>query len=524
MEVNYMVYRKVSMIEIKEILTRIAKGQSKRGIRRDLSVHGLTINRYIEEAKCLGINPQDCEVSQITDNLCSAIARNTTTKAKGLLYPRDIILLPVKDRIEAYLKDGITKTKITKLLGRDGITVSESSFLRFVKAHFSHLAKNITVRLPETDPAKYAQADFGRLGKLYDEVTKRIRIAWAFIVTLAFSRLMFVYITFKQDTRAVIEGCELAWAYFGGIAEILIVDNLTPVVDKADRYNPRINKTFMEYAQYRGFVIDPTNSGHARGKPIVENNVFYVKKNFFAGEAFICREDCQERAVDWCTNVAGTRIHGTTRQKPIELFEDIEKDKLIVYDGTRYDTPYWARPSVHTDHHISFKKSLYSLPTKYIGKTVDVRGDSALVRIYFKDELIKTHQRMPEGKRSTDYSDYPAEITPYTLRNANYQIAEGTKRHPAIGEYIQFLLSGTYPWHRLRSAQGLLRIADKYGYERCAAACTKAMAYGVYDIRRIDRMLKNGVEADLPKNDDELTLFEENPRFARDGAYFKNYD
>ena len=58
------------MIEIKEILLRIAKGQSKRGIRRDLSVHGLTINRYIEEAKCLGINPEDCQVSQITDNLC----------------------------------------------------------------------------------------------------------------------------------------------------------------------------------------------------------------------------------------------------------------------------------------------------------------------------------------------------------------------------------------------------------------------------------------------------------------------
>jgi len=37
-----MAYRKVSMIEIKEILLRIAKGQSKRGIRKDLSVHGLT--------------------------------------------------------------------------------------------------------------------------------------------------------------------------------------------------------------------------------------------------------------------------------------------------------------------------------------------------------------------------------------------------------------------------------------------------------------------------------------------------
>ncbi|MHB8278787.1 MAG: Mu transposase domain-containing protein [Candidatus Humimicrobiaceae bacterium] len=259
-----------------------------------------------------------------------------------------------------------------------------------------------------------------------------------------------------------------------------------------------------------------------RGKPIVENNVNYVKRNFFAGETFICREDCQERATHWCSNVAGTRIHGTTRQRPIDLFKDFEKTALSAYDGIRYDTPYWAQPSVHTDHHISFKKSLYSLPTKYIGKTVDVRGDSALVRIYFKDELIKTHPRMPEGKRSTDYSDYPKELTPYTLRNANYQINEGAKRHPAIGEYIAFLLSGTYPWHRIRSAQKLLRIADKYGYERCAAACTKAKDYGIYDVRRIERMLKNGVEKDLPENDFEAS-FEETPRFARDGSYFKNY-
>ncbi len=157
-----------------------------------------------------------------------------------------------------------------------------------------------------------------------------------------------------------------------------------------------------------------------------------------------------------------------------------------------------------------------------IGKHVDVRGDSALVRIYLKDELIKTHPKMPEGKRSTDFNDYPAEISPYTLRNANYQIGQGAKRNPAIGEYIEFLLSGTYPWHRLRSAQRLLRIADKYGHERCGAACTKAMAYSMYDVRRIERMLKNGVESNLPQND-TMTLFEEPPRFTRNGAYFKNY-
>jgi hypothetical protein len=255
----------------------------------------------------------------------------------------------------------------------------------------------------------------------------------------------------------------------------------------------------------------------------VENNVSYVRSNFFKGESFISLDDCQERAIDWCTNVAGVRIHGTTRLRPIDVFSESEKEKLNPYDGTRYDIPYYASPMVHPDHHISFKKSLYSLPTKYIGKHVDVRGDSALVKIYFKDELIKIHPRMPEGKRSTDFSDYPAEISPYTLRNANYQIGQGTRRHPAIGEYIKFLLSGTYPWHRIRSAQSVLRISDKYGVDRTADACTKAMAYSVYDVRRIERMLKNGVEKDLPKSEGELTLFEESSRFARDGAYFKNY-
>ena len=521
-----MVYRKVDMIEIREILLRIAKGQSKRKIRKDLKVHGQTVNRYIQECICLGIDPLNCDPAQISQELCAVISKNVTTvKNSQELCPRDALLLPVKDKIEVHLKDGLTKTKIRKLLEREGITVTESSFLRFVKSHFSHLAKNITVRLPETKPGQYAQTDFGRLGKVWDEDTKRLKVAWAFVITLAFSRHMSVFITFKLDTRAVIEGCELAWEYFGGIPAIVIFDNLTPVIDKADRYNPRINKTFMEYAQHRGFVIDPTNSGHARGKPIIENGIGYVKGDFYAGENFVSKDDCQDRALVWCTNVAGTRIHGTTRKRPIDLFDDLEKAKLSPYDGKRYDTPYEANPKVHTDHHIAFRKSLYSLPTKYIGKKVYVKGNSALVKIYYKDELIKVHPRIAEGQRSTDYNDYPEELTPYTLRNANYQIDAGKKKHEAIGDYIQFLLSGDYPWHRIRSAQKVLRIADKYGNKRTADACAKAMEYGVTDVRRIERMLKNDAEKSTSAEPETqvLTLFE-TTRFTRDGDYFKNYN
>ncbi len=518
-----MVYRKVGMVELKEIFYRICEGQTKRQVRKVMGIHADTLNKYLAIAKELGVDVAACARDAITDDLIESVYERIGIIKGKKTPPRDSLLLPVKDRIEGYLKKDVPGIKIVKILAREGIEVSQTSFYRFVRTHLDQYAKsNITVRLPETKAGIYAQADFGSLGKIWDAAKGKMRKAFAFILTLVFSRHMYIHITFSQDADAVIEGFEAAWSYFEGTAKVVIVDNMRPVIDKPDKYNPKINRVFMEYAQHRGFIVDPADIGHATGKPHVERMVPYVRRNFFLGEDFISKEDCQQRAIDWCTSVAGTRTHGTTKKVPIKVFESFEKAKLAPYPGDRYDTPVWSVCKVHPDHHIQFRKSLYSLPTKYIGKSVEVRGDSALVRIYHKGKLVKTHPRMGEGKRSTDFDDYPAELTPYTLRNPQYQIQEGEKRHPLIGEYIEFMLSGTYPWHRLRSVQRLLRLSDKYGAGRTAAACRKAKAYGIYDIGRIENILKNNVEKvmAMPK---EPAPFEKSPRFERQGSYFKNY-
>jgi len=378
----------------------------------------------------------------ITDELIQKIKSCAgISKSKYLLIPRNELLLPHKETIEKYLKSGIKGSKIIVLLGRKGIIVTKASFYRFLRNSCeSYNRKNITVRLPETGPGVYCQADFGRLGKIWDKVLSKLRVAFALVITLCYSRHMFIFVTFKQDMPAVIAGFEAAWAYFGGIPELVIVDNLKAVVDKSDRCDPKINKTFLEYAQYRGFTLDPANPSHPRGKPIVERNITYVRDNFFAGEAFIDINDCQDRATGWCTNTAGARIHGSTGSVPIVVFEESEKDKLIPYAYDRYDIALWAICKVHPDHHIRFKNSLYSLPTKYIGKSVEVRGDSALVKIYHNAALIKVHKTVGPGKRSTDFEDYPQELTPYTLRNPKYQISQGYAKSKVIGAFIEEML------------------------------------------------------------------------------------
>jgi len=516
-----MAYREVHMTEIKEILLRIGRKESIRSISRTLGIHRDTINKCISLAEKLGIDPKE---DAITGEIVEKIKRKLAPGSRPSHIPRDKILLPVKDRIEAYLEKGLKGSKIMILLARDGIEVGESSFYRFINTRCeNYIRKNITVRLPETEPGQYAQADFGYMGLIWDEATGRMRKIHALILTLCCSRYMYVYLTFSQNIKAVIEGFEESWGHFGGITDIVVIDNLKPAIDKSDPYNPKINRQFLEYAQNRDFIVDPANSNHPKGKPIVERAVPYVRDNFFSGENFISLDDCQQRAIYWCSDIAGKRIHGTTQKIPLEVFNTSEKAALKPYSGKRYDIPFWAVCKVHPDHHIRFKNSLYSVPTKYISKTVDVRGDSALVKIYHKGSLIKIHRRMEPGKRSTDFDDYPQKLTPYTLRNPKYQIEEGYRRAEKIGAFIEGILTGPYPWHRLRSAQKILRLSDKYGAQRMAAALTKAEAYSIYDMRRIENMLKNNVEDVVPKEECPQQLKLDDPRFLRNSLSFNHY-
>ena len=106
----------------------------------------------------------------------------------------------------------------------------------------------------------------------------------ALIFTAVYSRHMFVWLTFSQTLTAVIDGCEAAWAFFGGVFKVLIPDNMSTLVAHADSINPRFTVGWLDYAQARGFSTDPARVAHPQDKPRVERMVQYVRNNFFAGE------------------------------------------------------------------------------------------------------------------------------------------------------------------------------------------------------------------------------------------------
>jgi hypothetical protein len=233
-----------------------------------------------------------------------------------------------------------------------------------------------------------------------------------------------------------------------------------------------LTAAFLDYVQARGIFVDPARIRAPKDKPRVENQVPYVRESWFDGESFGGLDDARASAEVWCRDVAGSRVHGTTRKVPREMFESVEKPVMHAAPDALYDVPIWVEDAkVHPDHHIEVARALYSVPHPYLRKHVRVRVDRKLVKIYFGTQLIKMHERQPPGGRSTDAADYPPHKSIYALRDVDALRARARERGAHVGLYAERLLGGPLPWTRMRQAYALVALCDKYGDGRVEAIC-----------------------------------------------------
>lgn len=309
------------------------------------------------------------------------------------------------------------------------------------------------------------------------------------------SRYRFCWLTLAQTTKAIIEGFEEAWSFYGGIFHVVIFDNPKPVVVTADPIAPRFNVAFLEYARARGFVVDPTRVRKATDKGRVERSVPYCRDSGFAGEDFTSFEDARAHMITWSREVAGLKIHGTTARRPREHFAEVERSHLLPAPTARYDLPLYAQPQVGRDRHIAVAKALYSVPGEHIGEEVSVRADQKLVRISLRGVLLKVHPRQAPGGRSTDPADLPEGVRAHAMRDTASLRSAAAAHGVAVGTYAARLLEGPLSWTRMRQVYRLLGLVRRYGAERVDAACERALAFDVVDVTKISRMLERALEA-----------------------------
>jgi transposase len=513
-----MAFREVRVFEVREVLRLWLAGEGFRSVERLSQVDRKTVRRYVTAAEQLGL-VRDGGDDQLTDVFVGMVVEAVRPhRSDGHGAPWRL-LTARHEQIAGWVKEDLTGVKIHELLDRQGVRVPLRTVQRYVlEVCGRSRGRGPTVRIADGEPGGELQVDFGRMGFLADAETGRRRVVQALIFTACYSRHCFVWLTFRQTTHDVIDGFEAAWAFFGGVFATVIPDNLSAVVDAADPLAPRLNQTFVEYAQSRGFHIDPARVRRPQDKPRVERTVPFVRNSFFAGETFIDLADAQRRAETWCRERAGLRTHGTTQCRPAEAFRVEEQPRLLPAPTQRYDVPIYTTAKVHRDHHIEVAKALYSVPGNLIGSHVDVRADRALVRIFARGQLVKVHPRQPPGRRSTDRDDLPSDTTVYAMRDLDRLRRMAGDHGEAIGVYATALLDIPLPWTKMRQVYALLGLVKKWGPERVDAACRRALEAEAVNIGLIGRMLERGTEQAAIQPALAGTVIP--GRFARDPAHF----
>jgi transposase len=512
-----MAFREVAVAEIREALRAWLEGAGLRRVAERAGVDRKTARRYVEAAVSAGL-ARDGGEGQLSDELLGVVAGVVRPVRAGGHGSAWDALEAWHAQIKDWVDDDLTVVKIGVLLERQGVRVPYRTLHRFCAERCGFGRKAATVRVADGEPGGECQLDFGYMGMLPDPVTGRRRKVHALIFTAAYSRHMFVWLSFSQTLGTLIAGCEAAWEFFGGVFRVIVPDNASPIVADADAVNPRFTAGWLDYAQHCGFATDAARVRSPRDKPRVERAVQYVRGNFFAGEDFTGLTEAQAAAVAWCREVAGMRIHGTIQARPAEVFAASEAGLLLPCPQP-YDVPVFAQAKVHRDFHVEIARSLYSAPQQYLGRRLDVRADSALVKLFYRGQLVKVHPRVEPGRRSTDPADLPAEKTTYAMRDVDSLVKAAQRAGENTGIYAQRLLEGDLPWTKMRQVYRLLGLTRRYGPGPVDTACGRALEVDVISVTKIASMLEKATEnTPAPQPSPPAPA---RARFARDPAEYR---
>jgi len=489
-----MARRQFEVIDVVEVLQHWHAGRPKSVVASSLGIDPKTVRKYVAKAEEAGLA---CGGPPLGRAEWAELVRGwfpelVDARARSLTFP---VIDAHRERIKDMLGSNTSATVFQRLRDEHGLSVGISSFRLYVAAEFpdESLRDRVTVLRPEVEPGEEAQIDYGFMGTWFDPLAQRARRVWAFVMVLACSRHMFVRPVLSMDASSWVASHVAAFAFFAGAPRRLVPDNLANGVDKADIYDPKINRAYGEMAAHYGCLVDPARVLKPKDKPRVERPMPYVRDSLWRGREWLSLEDMQAGALRWCVEVAGRRHHRSLEgAEPLAVFEAVEAGALIGLPATVFELAGWSRPKVGPDCHVKVGKALYSVPWRHIGRQVDAREAARTVEVFVDSQVVKTWARVERGKQ-TDWADYPAEKVAFFMRTPQWCLKRAGELGPSVVAVIEALFE-VNALHRLRSAQGVVRLADTYDPQRLDAACARAVAVGDPTYRTVKGILVAGTE------------------------------
>jgi len=288
------------------------------------------------------------------------------------------------------------------------------------------------------------------------------------------------------------------FAALGGVPKFVVCDNLKAAVTNPDRYDPGLNRSYLEMSEYYGIAILPARPGKPRDKAKVEQSVLLVERWILARlrhARFFSLADLNA-AVKVLTTELNARLMRGFGASRAELFASLDAPALQPLRAPPYAFARWRRCRVGPDYHVEADGHWYSVPFGLIRQLLDVRIGEATLEVFHKGERVASHARVPNRRGHTTIPEHMpsahrrhAQWTPVRL------LEEASKIGPsAMGLCDAVMTARPHPEQGFRTCLGILGLARSYGAVRLEAACARGLSIRARSVGSIRSILQNGLD------------------------------
>lgn len=433
---------------------------SKSAIAKHLGIHRWTVRRALKSNE----GPPE-------DNL-------TRLWKPGKLEPYKPYL---QERIKKY--PALSGIKLMKEIQEQGYG-GQKSILRMYLKTIRPQTPTAFLRL-ETLPGEFAQVDWANVGTLTIGNAKR-KLS-CFVMVLSYSRMMYVEFTLSQRLEDFMECHRNALEFFGGVPWKINYDNLKSVVIQRVGQQIQFQTRFMQMAGFYLFEAVPCGVRKPNEKGKVERGIGYVRTSFLSGYEVRSLSELQRDAATWRDQVANVRIHGTTRERPLDRFES-EKEKLHPLPSREIDCSIIETVDASRQALVHFDVNRYSVPYCYAGRTLTLKADRNSIEIYDESKRVAKHARCYEKFRVIENPDH------YKGLLAERKKAKGSKLvqyflalAPECAAYLKGLMAGEL--NVASHMEKIKNLTERYGKAEVMSALLHALKFNAFGADYIERIV-----------------------------------
>lgn len=289
---------------------------------------------------------------------------------------------------------------------------SYRSVLRYVRRHYPR-PRVRTYRRVETPAGAQSQTDWADFPRV--TLNREYTPLSAFVMVLSHSRMVAVIWRTSKDQLSWLESHNEAFSRLGGVAAVNRIDNVkTGIAHGAGSWG-RINQVYRTYARAVGFHVDACQPSSPNAKGKVESKVRLSRLRLNPGRrSFDSLEQLQEWTDRKISQWSEQAICPATGK---EVRASWEAERSYLREVEHYPQPFdvvVSRP-VGRDCMVSFEGRSYSVPFRYAGQLVEVRGCADTVQVWADGCMQQEHPRHSKERLLIDPSCFAGEATDRVL-------------------------------------------------------------------------------------------------------------